>query len=177
MVQAGCPFSWKCMSLVVLLFVPSNEHCMESPYVVVTVYVPVWRCNSPLWRHITHIQSWLTLTSRSSLHQCIPGYRAEEAVELLKTFYKQENPNGEFSPGGVSHRNTTRCDGSFLSLAFHLADFFFFLSAPKSKVRKKDCQKSWFCNDQRLVQFGDLDRIPDREPLTSLVTFICYYCV
>ncbi|OBS77912.1 hypothetical protein A6R68_19699, partial [Neotoma lepida] len=25
--------------------------------------------------------------------QCIPGYRAEEAVELLKTFYKQENPN------------------------------------------------------------------------------------
>ncbi|NP_001108500.1 tRNA-specific adenosine deaminase 2 [Rattus norvegicus] len=39
--------------------------------------------------------------------QCIPGYRAEEAVELLKTFYKQENPN-----------------------------------APKSKVRKKDCQKS-----------------------------------
>ncbi|EGW02523.1 tRNA-specific adenosine deaminase 2 [Cricetulus griseus] len=38
---------------------------------------------------------------------CIPGYHAEEAVELLKTFYKQENPN-----------------------------------APKSKVRKKDCQKS-----------------------------------
>ncbi|EHB10015.1 tRNA-specific adenosine deaminase 2 [Heterocephalus glaber] len=29
-----------------------------------------------------------------SFHQCIPGYRAEEAVELLKTFYKQENPNG-----------------------------------------------------------------------------------
>ncbi|KAF7477451.1 Hypothetical predicted protein [Marmota monax] len=39
--------------------------------------------------------------------QCIPGYRAEEAVQLLKTFYKQENPN-----------------------------------APKSKVRKKDCQRS-----------------------------------
>ncbi|XP_036104856.1 tRNA-specific adenosine deaminase 2 isoform X1 [Molossus molossus] len=39
--------------------------------------------------------------------QCIPGYRAEEAVEMLKTFYKQENPN-----------------------------------APKSKVRKKECQRS-----------------------------------
>uniref|UniRef100_A0A5F8GMR5 tRNA-specific adenosine deaminase 2 n=1 Tax=Monodelphis domestica TaxID=13616 RepID=A0A5F8GMR5_MONDO len=26
--------------------------------------------------------------------QCIPGYQAEEAVEMLKTFYKQENPNG-----------------------------------------------------------------------------------
>ncbi|XP_075410562.1 tRNA-specific adenosine deaminase 2 [Tenrec ecaudatus] len=25
--------------------------------------------------------------------QCVPGYRAEEAVEMLKTFYKQENPN------------------------------------------------------------------------------------
>ncbi|KTF82858.1 hypothetical protein cypCar_00004225 [Cyprinus carpio] len=27
------------------------------------------------------------------LLQCIAGYRAEEAVEMLKTFYKQENPN------------------------------------------------------------------------------------
>ncbi|ROL53655.1 tRNA-specific adenosine deaminase 2 [Anabarilius grahami] len=25
--------------------------------------------------------------------ECIAGYRAEEAVEMLKTFYKQENPN------------------------------------------------------------------------------------
>ncbi|KYO37754.1 tRNA-specific adenosine deaminase 2 [Alligator mississippiensis] len=25
--------------------------------------------------------------------QCIAGYRAEEAVEMLKTFYRQENPN------------------------------------------------------------------------------------
>ncbi|XP_054878969.1 tRNA-specific adenosine deaminase 2 isoform X2 [Poeciliopsis prolifica] len=24
---------------------------------------------------------------------CVPGHRAEEAVEMLKTFYKQENPN------------------------------------------------------------------------------------
>ncbi|XP_006891727.1 PREDICTED: tRNA-specific adenosine deaminase 2 [Elephantulus edwardii] len=39
--------------------------------------------------------------------QCVPGYRAEEAVEMLKAFYKQENPN-----------------------------------APKSKVRKKEVQKS-----------------------------------
>uniref|UniRef100_W5LXC5 tRNA-specific adenosine deaminase 2 n=2 Tax=Lepisosteus oculatus TaxID=7918 RepID=W5LXC5_LEPOC len=26
-------------------------------------------------------------------YKCISGYRAEEAVEMLKTFYKQENPN------------------------------------------------------------------------------------
>ncbi|KAG8123776.1 hypothetical protein E2320_019075 [Naja naja] len=25
--------------------------------------------------------------------QCIAGYRSEEAVEMLKTFYRQENPN------------------------------------------------------------------------------------
>ncbi|XP_053504070.1 tRNA-specific adenosine deaminase 2 [Ictalurus furcatus] len=25
--------------------------------------------------------------------KCIPGHRAEEAVDMLKTFYKQENPN------------------------------------------------------------------------------------
>ncbi|EMP39111.1 tRNA-specific adenosine deaminase 2, partial [Chelonia mydas] len=37
---------------------------------------------------------------------CIAGYRAEEAVDMLKTFYRQENPN-----------------------------------APKSKVRKKECNK------------------------------------
>lgn len=116
-----------------LLFFPSNEHCLGSIYVVVTVY-------APLWGHLAHIQSWPMLTSCSPLHQCIPGYRAEEAVELLKTFYKQENPNGEFSPGGVAHLKTDRCDRSLVPLAFYLPDFFF-LSAPKSKVRKKDCQK------------------------------------
>lgn len=26
--------------------------------------------------------------------QCVSGHRAGEAVEMLKTFYKQENPNG-----------------------------------------------------------------------------------
>lgn len=26
--------------------------------------------------------------------QCVSGHRADEAVEMLKTFYKQENPNG-----------------------------------------------------------------------------------
>lgn len=31
------------------------------------------------------------------LLQCIAGYRAEEAVEMLKAFYKQENPNGKGS--------------------------------------------------------------------------------
>lgn len=31
----------------------------------------------------------------SFFSQCISGHRAQEAVEMLKTFYKQENPNGE----------------------------------------------------------------------------------
>ncbi|XP_043313224.1 tRNA-specific adenosine deaminase 2 isoform X2 [Cervus elaphus] len=38
------------------------------------------------------------LPSTGKPFQCTPGYRAEEAVEMLKTFYKQENPNGQFSP-------------------------------------------------------------------------------
>ncbi|XP_060275744.1 tRNA-specific adenosine deaminase 2 isoform X4 [Ovis aries] len=33
------------------------------------------------------------LPSTGKPFQCTPGYRAEEAVEMLKTFYKQENPN------------------------------------------------------------------------------------
>ncbi|XP_006915421.1 tRNA-specific adenosine deaminase 2 isoform X2 [Pteropus alecto] len=48
----------------------------------------------------------LRLMSILQLNVCIRGYRAEEAVEMLRSFYKQENPN-----------------------------------APKSKVRKKECQK------------------------------------
>lgn len=59
------------------------------------------------------------LPSTGKPFQCTPGYRAEEAVEMLKTFYKQENPN-----------------------------------APKSKVRKKECHKSWSCSNERLMPLG-----------------------
>ncbi|CAM2111675.1 unnamed protein product [Caretta caretta] len=48
----------------------------------------------------------LRLMNPGEPFQCIAGYRAEEAVDMLKTFYRQENPN-----------------------------------APKSKVRKKECNK------------------------------------
>uniref|UniRef100_A0A670XZX6 Adenosine deaminase tRNA specific 2 n=1 Tax=Pseudonaja textilis TaxID=8673 RepID=A0A670XZX6_PSETE len=34
-----------------------------------------------------------TLTDTGEPFQCIAGYRSEEAVEMLKTFYRQENPN------------------------------------------------------------------------------------
>lgn len=49
-----------------------------------------------------------------SFQQCIPGYRAEEAVEMLKTFYKQENPNGQFSPAvhNVTSLKTKQCEES-----------------------------------------------------------------
>ncbi|KAL0967448.1 hypothetical protein UPYG_G00252370 [Umbra pygmaea] len=33
------------------------------------------------------------LPQTGSSFKCISGFRAEEAVEMLKTFYKQENPN------------------------------------------------------------------------------------
>lgn len=32
--------------------------------------------------------------------QCIGGYRAKDAVEMLKAFYRQENPNGRFHVSG-----------------------------------------------------------------------------
>ncbi|XP_048345348.1 tRNA-specific adenosine deaminase 2 isoform X1 [Sphaerodactylus townsendi] len=34
------------------------------------------------------------LTDTGEPFQCMAGYRSEEAVEMLKTFYRQENPNG-----------------------------------------------------------------------------------
>ncbi|XP_062833957.1 tRNA-specific adenosine deaminase 2 isoform X1 [Anolis carolinensis] len=34
-----------------------------------------------------------TLTDTGEPFQCIAGYRSEEAVEMLKIFYRQENPN------------------------------------------------------------------------------------
>ncbi|XP_053146400.1 tRNA-specific adenosine deaminase 2 isoform X2 [Hemicordylus capensis] len=34
-----------------------------------------------------------TLMDTGEPFQCIAGYRSEEAVEMLKTFYRQENPN------------------------------------------------------------------------------------
>ncbi|KAL6095513.1 adat2 [Pungitius sinensis] len=33
------------------------------------------------------------LPETGTTFKCVPGHRAEEAVEMLKTFYKQENPN------------------------------------------------------------------------------------
>ncbi|XP_060096425.1 tRNA-specific adenosine deaminase 2 [Heteronotia binoei] len=33
------------------------------------------------------------LTNTGETFQCIAGYRSEEAVAMLKTFYRQENPN------------------------------------------------------------------------------------
>ncbi|PWA28314.1 hypothetical protein CCH79_00019030 [Gambusia affinis] len=33
------------------------------------------------------------LPDTGTTFRCVPGHRAEEAVEMLKTFYKQENPN------------------------------------------------------------------------------------
>lgn len=68
----------KCSSLPVLLI---SRKCINMLF---------------LW-DITPIFTDLCSFSMFSSHQCIPGYRAEEAVEMLKTFYKQENPNGQFT--------------------------------------------------------------------------------
>uniref|UniRef100_A0A8C2S5A8 tRNA-specific adenosine deaminase 2 n=1 Tax=Capra hircus TaxID=9925 RepID=A0A8C2S5A8_CAPHI len=77
------------------------------------------------------------LPSTGKPFQCTPGYRAEEAVEMLKTFYKQENPNGPFSPPVYTYLVGMKpvCVG----LPLH---FLFLFTAPKSKVRRKECHKS-----------------------------------
>lgn len=62
---------------------------MKSVYMITYILLFLW--------DTTHIFIGLCSFSAFSFHQCIPGYRAEEAVEMLKTFYKQENPNGQFS--------------------------------------------------------------------------------
>lgn len=63
------------------------------------------------------------------LLQCIAGYRAEEAVEMLKTFYKQENPNGK---GNLFNVSMIMSIDVFIDMMF----FFSHLLAPKPKVRK-----------------------------------------
>lgn len=118
-----------------------------------------------------------------SYHQCAPGYRAEEAVELLKAFYKQENPNGQFPPAAymvppLAHVRMERDwhePTSSLFLSFFL---FFLLTAPKSKVRKKECQKSWTClmKDQCLPVTRT--KLLDWKLLTWMNhTFPCCYSV
>ncbi|KAG5205648.1 hypothetical protein JEQ12_018898 [Ovis aries] len=69
------------------------------------------------------------LPSTGKPFQCTPGYRAEEAVEMLKTFYKQENPNGPFSPPVYTYLVGMKpvCVG----LPLH---FLFLFTAPKSKL-------------------------------------------
>uniref|UniRef100_A0A3P8T794 tRNA-specific adenosine deaminase 2 n=1 Tax=Amphiprion percula TaxID=161767 RepID=A0A3P8T794_AMPPE len=37
------------------------------------------------------------LPQTGTTFKCVSGHRAEEAVEMLKTFYKQENPNGHLN--------------------------------------------------------------------------------
>lgn len=112
-------------------------------YVYIMVYVLPF-----LW-NAAHIFLGLCSFSAFLFHQCTPGYRAEEAVEMLKTFYKQENPNGPFSPPVYTYLVGMKpvCVG----LPLH---FLFLFTAPKSKVRKKECHKSWSCSNERLMPLG-----------------------
>lgn len=102
-----------------------------------------------LW-DATHIMTGLCSFSTLTLHQCIPGYRAEEAVEMLKNFYKQENPNGQLSLLCIMYltSNESWCRECDMGLPLHLLFSSVPFTAPKSKVRKKECQKSWTCSNE-----------------------------
>lgn len=110
----------------------------------------------------------------SSVHPRIPCWGGCGAPkDLLQT---RKPKWSVFSRCTVSRLKTTRCEPSLAFLISCFSLFFYFFSAPKSKVRKKDCQKSW-CSDESLVALGDLQRIPNRELLAPLAVFICCFCV
>uniref|UniRef100_A0A3B4EUM7 tRNA-specific adenosine deaminase 2 n=1 Tax=Pundamilia nyererei TaxID=303518 RepID=A0A3B4EUM7_9CICH len=85
--------------------------------------------------------------------KCISGHRAEEAVDMLKTFYKQQNPNGEKQNHSAClffllltlHYQNVLYFHTLLLLFLHYYSFSSFLtvlnflsvSAPKPKTRKE----------------------------------------
>ncbi|KAK1795775.1 hypothetical protein P4O66_008845, partial [Electrophorus voltai] len=79
-----------------------------------------------------------------SWKHCIRGHRAEEAVEMLKIFYKQENPNGNPVNEPMVHISVE----DFVTERFIVLSFLFsfmdqhikYIEAPKPKVRK--CEAS-----------------------------------
>ena len=98
-------------------------------YVYIMMYV------LPFSRNTAHIFLGLCSFSAFLFHQCTPGYRAEEAVEMLKTFYKQENPNGQFSPPVYTYLVGMKqvCVG----LPLHFLFLFYSFHSTKIKGSKK----------------------------------------
>lgn len=157
--------------LTTLIFVPSNERCVQPVHIVVIVYTLLLGYNPHTVPADAHLMSL-----PPSVHPRISCWRSRGAPkDLLQT---REPKWSVFFWSTVSHLKTTQREQSLALFIFCFSAFFlFFFPAPKSKVRKKDCQKSW-CSDERPVPFGDLDRTPDWEPLALLVMFICRcYCV
>lgn len=111
-----------------------------------------------LW-DIGHIFICQKSFSVLSFHQCIPGYRAEEAVEMLKTFYKQENPNGQFSPvvHNVTSLKKNQCEktrpGSTSSFSLFL---FYSFHSTQVKSPEKGMSETLTCSTGRLMPLDDI---------------------
>ena len=73
------------------------EPCIEGAAALRLMRIPLVVCGNQNERFggcgsVLDIAS-ADLPSTGKPFQCTPGYRAEEAVEMFKTFYKQKNPN------------------------------------------------------------------------------------
>nr|XP_006012135.1 PREDICTED: tRNA-specific adenosine deaminase 2 isoform X2 [Latimeria chalumnae] len=90
----------------------------------------------------------------SVLFKCISGYRAEEAVEMLKTFYKQENPNGSSCRHILSSRQpSTLCRHPAAHTpapSYGRMEYPFREKCYSTQVEsKKKGMKLWFSSDNR----------------------------
>ncbi|XP_064412086.1 tRNA-specific adenosine deaminase 2 isoform X2 [Latimeria chalumnae] len=86
--------------------------------------------------------------------KCISGYRAEEAVEMLKTFYKQENPNGSSCRHILSSRQpSTLCRHPAAHTpapSYGRMEYPFREKCYSTQVEsKKKGMKLWFSSDNR----------------------------
>ncbi|XP_043399006.1 tRNA-specific adenosine deaminase 2 isoform X2 [Chelonia mydas] len=88
------------------------------------------------------------LTDPGEPFQCIAGYRAEEAVDMLKTFYRQENPNGHLLRMHNAERVHVQLSRLHLPLR-HLCKFTSRKYKEQTRVHRPGC---WYpCAEEEAV--------------------------
>lgn len=121
-----------------------------------------------LW-NTTHIIIVILNFLFSSVHSGVSGWGSSGNVkELLQT----RKSKWSVFPivYKVPHFKQIRTKRVWHGLPLHLLFFFSVLIAPKSKVRKKECQRPWVCSNEGLMP---LDEILAWTLVTSLKQMLC----